>query len=348
MKRSLTYKQSGVSIDEGEKLVRFIKPLAKATYTKGVVAGVGGFGAPFSLKFKKLKDPILVSGTDGVGTKLKVAFMADRHDSIGIDLVAMCVNDIVTSGAEPLFFLDYFATGRLNAEKASMIIKSIAKGCKLAGCALVGGETAEMPGLYKKGEYDLAGFAVGAVERQRLIDGRGIKPGDAIIGIASSGLHSNGYSLARKVLFEKLRHKLSDKPKRFKKTIGEELLTPTKIYVKSILRLIQLFDIKGVAHITGGGITENVPRVLPEGVKAVIREGSWDVPRIFGYMKEKGNIKETEMRRTFNMGIGMVLIAKKNQAASIIKELKRVGDIGYIIGTIEKKKPREKEIEFVK
>lgn len=348
MKRSLTYKQSGVSIDEGEKLVNFIKPLAKATYTKGVVAGVGGFGAPFSLKFKKLKDPILVSGTDGVGTKLKVAFMADKHGTIGIDLVAMCVNDIVTSGAEPLFFLDYFATGRLSAKKASLIIKGIADGCKLAGCALVGGETAEMPGLYKEGEYDLAGFAVGAVERRCLIDGKRIKPGDAVIGIASSGLHSNGYSLARKLLFGKLRHKLSDKPKGFKKTLGEELLTPTKIYVKSILRLIELFDIKGVAHITGGGIIENVPRVLPAAVKAVIREGSWDVPVIFGYMAEKGNIKQTEMRRTFNMGIGMAIIANKNQASSVIKELKRMKEKAYIIGSIEKKKPREKEVEFVK
>ncbi|MBI5561030.1 MAG: phosphoribosylformylglycinamidine cyclo-ligase [Deltaproteobacteria bacterium] len=348
MRQRLTYKNAGVDIREGDEFIRLIKPLARATYTKGVISGVGGFGASFEGRFEGMKDPVLVSSTDGVGTKLKIAFMADRHDTVGIDLVAMCVNDVATTGARPLFFLDYFAAGRLDKERASEVIKGIAKGCKEAGCALVGGETAEMPGIYKGGEYDLAGFTVGVVEKKKIIDGSKIKPGDKIIGLASSGLHSNGYSLARKLFFETLGHKLTDRPIGFKKTLGKELLTPTRIYVKTILAIAKHFEVKGRAHITGGGLTGNIPRCLPEGVKAVIREGSWTVPLIFRYIRDAGSVADTEMRRTFNLGIGMVMVVSRGAEAGIIKKLRSLDERPYSIGVVEKKRRTEEPVEFRK
>lgn len=334
----MTYKDAGVDISEGEKLVGMIKPLAKSTYTRGVIGGIGGFGGAFSGSFKGMKDPVLISGTDGVGTKLKLAFMADKHDTIGIDLVAMCVNDIVTTGARPLFFLDYFSTGKLEAKKAASVVRGIALGCKEAECALIGGETAEMPGLYGKGEYDLAGFSVGVVDKSKVIDGSKVRPGDAVIGIASSGLHSNGYSLARKVIFESLKLKLKDRPKGLRKTIGSELLTPTRIYVKTVLGITEKVKIKAISHITGGGIIENVPRVLPKHAKAVIDKGAWPVPPVFELIRKGGNIKEKEMLRAFNYGIGLVLIVAKRDASKTLEKLRDLGERAYQIGVVEERK----------
>lgn len=346
MKKGLTYREAGVNIDEGLKLVDLIKPSVRSSYRKEVLGDIGGFGALFSARFKGFKDPVLVSSTDGVGTKLMIAFMADRHDTVGIDLVAMSVNDILVSGAEPLFFLDYVATGKLDAAKTSKIIKGIASGCKAAGCALVGGETAEMPGLYKPGEYDLAGFAVGVVDKKKIIDGSRIKPGDSIIGLASSGLHSNGYSLARKVIFDSLGLKVDSVPDGFKKDIGSVLLTPTRIYVKPVLKLIEKFNVLGLAHITGGGFTDNIPRVLPEGLKAVIKKGSWPVPRIFGLIQSGGKIGGDEMLRTFNCGIGMALIVRGRDEEEIKKRLKELNEKPYTIGKIAAKKGGGREVEY--
>lgn len=345
--KGLTYKSSGVDIDEGDRLVRFIKPMAMATFRPGVLGGIGGFGALFSINLKRYRNPVLVSSTDGVGTKLKVAFMMDKHDTVGIDLVAMGVNDIITTGAEPLFFLDYFATGRLDAERASQVIKGIVRGCKEAGCSLVGGETAEMPDFYKPGEYDLAGFTVGVVERKRIIDGSTIKPGDRIIGLEASGLHSNGYSLARKVIFKKLGLGVNDKVKGLKKPIGEELLTPTRIYVKPVLELLKGFRLKGIAHITGGGFIENIPRVLPKGCKAVIKGGGWPIPFIFRFLQEKGGVSEREMFRTFNCGIGMVIVVSKKDEPGVLKRLKGLKERAYLIGEIVKRRGREEGIEII-
>ena len=339
--QGITYKKTGVNIDEGEKLVNLIKPIARATSRPEVMAGIGGFGALFSLNLKKYKNPVLVSSTDGVGTKLKLAFMLGKHDTVGIDLVAMGVNDVLVSGAEPLFFLDYFATGKLNAKNAAAVIKGIAKGCKEAECALVGGETAEMPGFYREGEYDLAGFVVGIVEKDKIIDGSAIKPGDQIIGLASSGLHSNGYSLARKVMFDKLKLKTASRVSGFKRTIGEELLTPTRIYVKTVKAIQKEFKINGIAHITGGGLIENTPRVLPDKCKAVIKKNNWRMPFIFHFMQERGKITEREMFRTFNCGIGMALIVAKNDADKIIRKLKTLKEKAFLIGTIEKRGKEE-------
>jgi phosphoribosylformylglycinamidine cyclo-ligase len=345
MKKRLTYRGAGVDIDEGEKLVSLIKQMAGKTRRKGVIGGIGGFGSFYSARFRGLKDPVLVSSTDGVGTKLKVAFMADRHDTVGIDLVAMCANDIVVSGAEPLFFLDYMACGRLEVRKASVIIRGIARGCREAGCALVGGETAEMPGIYKPGEYDLAGFAVGVVDRKRLVDGSSTRPGDRIIGLKSNGLHSNGFTLVRKVLLDKLGIDLKKRPGGFRKTLGSELLTPTRIYVRPVLKVIRRFDVHAMAHITGGGLIENIPRVLPRGLKAVIEKNAWPVPFIFRFIQRKGNIEEREMLRTFNCGIGFVLIVKKRDEAGIIKTLEATGERVYQIGEVAKK-GRGPAVEF--
>lgn len=339
--KALTYAAAGVNIDEGARLVDMIRPAVRATSRPEVLCGLGGFGALFSGRFKGLKDPVLVSSTDGVGTKLMAAFMADRHDTVGIDLVAMSVNDLLVCGAEPLFFLDYFATGRLDAIRAAAVVKGIAKGCKAAGCALVGGETAEMPGLYKEGEYDLAGFAVGVVDKKKIINGSKIRPGDALIGLASSGLHSNGYSLARKVIFERMGHKITDKPAGFNKDIGDILLTPTRIYVKPVLKLIKEFEILGMAHITGGGFIENIPRILPKGVKAVLNKGSWPIPPIFKFIQDGGNIDESEMMRTFNCGIGMAIVVRRRDAESVVKRLKLLKEKAYIIGSVAAKKGRE-------
>lgn len=345
MKKTISYREAGVDIDEGIKLVNLIKPSVRKTYRREVLGDIGGFGALFSARFKAFKDPVLVSSTDGVGTKLIVAFMADKHTTVGIDLVAMSVNDILVSGAEPLFFLDYFATGRLDAVKASEVVKGIAEGCRLAGCSLIGGETAEMPGLYRPGEYDLAGFAVGVADRKRLIDGSKIKAGDRIIGLASSGLHSNGYSLARKVIFEALNLNVKSVPEGFKDDIGTTLLAPTRIYVKPVLKLLKKFDVLGMAHITGGGFTDNIPRVLPKGLKAVIEKGSWPIPPIFRLIQSGGGIAEADMFRTFNCGIGLVLIVRAKDEAPVKKMLKTLGERPYTIGEIAKKW-RGAEVEY--
>lgn len=330
----LTYKKAGVDIDAGNEFVRLIKPLTEATKREGVLGGIGGFGGLFQLDTKKYKDPVLVSGTDGVGTKLKLAFMMNKHDTIGIDLVAMCVNDIVVCGAEPLFFLDYLATGKLVPAMMVDVMKGISEGCRSAGCALIGGETAEMPAMYQDSEYDLAGFAVGVVERNGIIDGSKVKPGDKIIGLASSGLHSNGYSLARKVVFDKMGFKVTDKMDILSKSIGEELLIPTRIYVKTVLHIMKHFDVKGVAHITGGGLTENIPRVLPEGTDAVLYPGRWNAHAIFYLIEKWGNIERDEMYRDFNMGIGMVMILPDEQVDDAFRELEKLGEEPYITGEI--------------
>lgn len=333
---SVTYKDAGVDIDSGNRFVKLIKPLVKATYRPEVIADLGGFGGLFSLNSSKYKNPVLVSGTDGVGTKLKVAFQAGKHDTIGIDLVAMCVNDIIVQGAEPLFFLDYFATAKLDPEMGAEVVKGIAEGCSMAGCALIGGETAEMPGFYSTGEYDLAGFAVGVVDRDNIIDGSSITVGNKLIGIASSGLHSNGYSLARKVLFEKMGLRVNDELPGSDKTVGEELLTPTRIYAKSILNLLRDFRINGIAHITGGGLLENVPRILPNGCSALINKNSWVKQDIFTIIQHGGNIDEMELFRTFNCGIGMVLAVPDNEADEVLLRLSGLNEQAYVIGEIGK------------
>ena len=331
-----SYKDAGVDIDLADHIVKKIKPLISKTFIPGVLSNVGGFGGLFSLTGQKYKEPVLVSGTDGVGTKLKIAFALDKHDSVGIDLVAMCVNDIVTCGAKPLFFLDYISIGKLSEKVAVELIKGIAKGCKLAGCALLGGETAEMPGFYPEGEYDLAGFAVGIVEKDKIIDGKEIKEGDSIIGIASNGLHSNGFSLVRKVLFESNKYKIDDEGSSFGKYLGEELIQPTMIYVKAVLRLIEKYKILGIAHITGGGMIENIPRVLPEGVSVQINKESWPKPPIFSLIQKEGKISDEEMYRTFNMGIGMALVVPDGEAKKILEELRLIKCDSCLIGKVIK------------
>jgi phosphoribosylformylglycinamidine cyclo-ligase len=334
---AITYKDAGVDIDAGDLFVQKIKPYVKSTFRPEVMTHIGGFGGLFALK--KYKDPVLVSGTDGVGTKLKIAFLTGKHDTIGIDLVAMCVNDIVVQGAEPLFFLDYFATGKLKPQEHSDIVKGIAAGCKLSGCALIGGETAEMPSFYEEDEYDLAGFAVGVVEKKKIINGSKIKPGDRLIGLASSGLHSNGYSLVRKVLFEAAGYSVTDTLSEFGGTpLGEVLLTPTRIYAKTILALMKNFDIRGMAHITGGGITENTPRMLPKGTAALIRKGTWEIHPIFNLIRKKAGVDDEEMYRDFNMGLGMILAVPAKQAEAVMKRAKKLGEQAFLIGEIVKGK----------
>ncbi len=335
---SLTYKQSGVDINKGNKLVDIIKPLARSTFKPYVMTDIGSFGAFCKLDTSRYKNPVLVSGTDGVGTKLKIAFMLDRHDTIGIDLVAMCVNDILTSGAQPLFFLDYFATGKLSTRQASDVIKGIAEGCKMADCSLIGGETAEMPGFYDKGEYDLSGFSVGVVDKKSIINGSKIKNGDVLIGLASSGIHSNGYSLVRKLFFDIEKYSPKKRIKELGCTIGEELLKPTKIYVKNVIKTLKNFKVKGIAHITGGGLTENLPRILSPKSKLqfTIENNSWPVHPIFTLIQSKGKVSVAEMYKTFNMGIGMVLVVNNADAQKIIKKLNRLGEKAFIIGRAEK------------
>jgi phosphoribosylformylglycinamidine cyclo-ligase len=328
----ITYKDAGVDIDAGDLFVRNIKPFVKSTFRPEVLTHIGGFGGLFALK--KYRNPVLVSGTDGVGTKLKIAFLSRKHDTVGIDLVAMCVNDILVQGAEPLFFLDYFATGKLKPTEHADIVRGIAAGCRQSGCALIGGETAEMPSFYREDEYDLAGFAVGIVEKKRIIDGSGIKPGNVLIGLASSGLHSNGYSLVRKVLLEASGYALQDILPELGKPLGEVLLTPTKIYAKTILSLVKEFDILGMAHITGGGITENTPRMLPKGTAALIRKGTWTIPPIFALIQRKAAIDDDEMYRDFNMGIGMVLAVPTKQADAVMKRAKKLGEKTFFIGEV--------------
>jgi phosphoribosylformylglycinamidine cyclo-ligase len=330
----LTYKEAGVDISAGNQAVNRIKKEVATTFTPEVLTELGGFGALFAPDLSNYREPVLVSGTDGVGTKLKIAFMLEKHGTVGIDLVAMCVNDILAQGARPLFFLDYLATGILDPERVFELVKGISNGCKEAGCALIGGETAEMPGFYRKGEYDLAGFAVGIVDKNKIITGEGIKPGDAVIGLVSSGIHSNGYSLVRKVFFEKTGYKLSNQPEGLKKTLGEVLIEPTRIYVKPVLKLLEKCQPGGIAHITGGGLLENIPRILPENTGVVIRRNSWPQQEIFNLIQRSGNIEEDEMYRTFNMGIGMILIVSKQEVAAVRSEFNKAGEETYIIGEV--------------
>ena len=342
-----TYRDAGVDIDAGDEFVDRISPLVRSTFRPEVLTDLGGFGGLFRFQAKKYEDPVLVSGTDGVGTKLKVAFMMDRHDTVGIDLVAMCVNDIAVSGAEPLFFLDYFATGKLAVPKAEAVLKGIAEGCRQAGCALIGGETAEMPSMYADGEYDLAGFAVGVVDKPKLIDGKSIVPGDVLVGLASSGLHSNGYSLARRVLFDKAKLTVASRLPELDRPLGDVLLTPTRIYAKQILALIRDCPIKGIAHITGGGITENLPRVFPAGVHAIVRRRAWSVPPIFQVMASLGKVDREEMYRVFNMGIGLILVVPAASTDSVIACASALGDRGYRIGEIVAAREGESQVEYV-
>jgi len=327
----LSYRDAGVDIDAGDQLVENIKPYAKRTMRPEVLSGIGGFGGLVEIS-KKYKEPVLVSGTDGVGTKLKLAFELNRHDTVGVDLVGMSVNDILVQGAEPLFFLDYFACGKLNVAAATEVIKGIANGCEQAGCALIGGETAEMPGMYPVGEYDLAGFAVGVVEKANIITGADIKPGDVVLGMASNGAHSNGYSLVRKII-ERSSPDLSAKFDG-ERTLAEVIMAPTRIYVKPLLALMQTLTIKGMAHITGGGITENVPRVLPDNVVADIDSKSWELPKLFQWLQEQGNVAGQEMYRTFNCGIGMVVIVSAQDADKAISQLQENGETVTKIGVI--------------
>jgi phosphoribosylformylglycinamidine cyclo-ligase len=334
-----TYKDAGVNIDAGEALVNRIKPFAKATRRKGSVDDLGGFGALFDLKKAGYKDPLLVSSTDGVGTKLKIAQAVGKHDTIGIDLVAMCVNDLVVQGAEPLFFLDYFATGKLSVDAAAKIVKGIAAGCKQAGCALVGGETAEMPGMYAAGEYDLAGFSVGAVERKKILP-RNVKKGDVLLGLASNGIHSNGYSLVRHIVMQQNMNYGSPAPFNTKVTLAEGLLAPTKIYVKSCLAAVKSGGVHALAHITGGGLLENIPRVLPKSLAVKIDLGAWDMPPVFTWLKDAGNMHDAEMWRTFNCGIGMVLVVDKARAGKIAALLKKSGEKVCVIGEVVARKDK--------
>jgi phosphoribosylformylglycinamidine cyclo-ligase len=329
---SISYRDAGVDIDAGNTLVERIKPIVKNTFRPGVVTGLGGFGALFELPLDRYQQPILVSGTDGVGTKLKLALELKRHDTIGIDLVAMCVNDIIVTGAEPLFFLDYYATGKLDVDVAVDVVKGIARGCELSGAALTGGETAEMPGMYDEDDYDLAGFCVGIVEKSRIIEAGRVKPGDVLIGMASSGPHSNGYSLIRKVL----EVTNSDLKQPFAgTTLGEALLAPTRIYVKPLLELHNNIEIHALAHITGGGLPENLPRVLPEDTKAVIDAGSWEIPEVFKWLQQAGNIEDSEMLRTFNCGVGMVLCVAEQDADLAMNILSNAGEQVWRLGHIE-------------
>jgi phosphoribosylformylglycinamidine cyclo-ligase len=329
--QSLNYKSAGVDIEAGNNLVERIKPIAARTRTAGVMAGLGGFGSMFELPLNRYREPVLVSGTDGVGTKLKLAGEMNVHDTIGIDLVAMCVNDIIVQGAEPLFFLDYFATGRLDVDTAAAVIEGIGKGCEQAGAALVGGETAEMPGMYPDGEYDLAGFCVGIVEKSKALDGSKVKVGDKLIGIASSGPHSNGYSLIRKILA--VSGAKLDAP--FEgKTLGETLLAPTRIYVKPLLALLDKIDVHALAHITGGGITENLPRVLLDGMNAEVDLSAWQMPAVFKWLQAQGNVAEADMLTTFNCGIGMIVCVAPEDELTTLEMLKTLGETAYPVGRL--------------
>ena len=347
MANKITYSDSGVNIDAANSFVERIKPLIKNTSRRETMGGIGGFGGLFHLDTKKITNPILVSSTDGVGTKLKIAQLMNKHDTIGIDLVAMSVNDIIVQGAEPLFFLDYIAAGKLNVEKCVKIVEGIVKGCQDAGCSLIGGETAEMPGFYKPEEYDLAGFCVGVVEADKLIDGSEIRVGDRIIGIASSGLHSNGFSMVRHILFEQGNLKPSDKVEGFDEILGLELLRPTKIYVKPVLNLIKNFNIHGIVHITGGGFKENIPRIVPEQCCSVINRDSWPVLPIFNLIRDMGKVDEEEMFRVFNMGIGMILIVAKKDEAEIIDRLQKLGENAYLLGTVEKREDNGSAVSYL-
>ena len=330
-----TYKDAGVDVEAGYEAVKLMKKDVQRTFRPEVLTDIGGFGGLFALDKSKYEEPVLVSGTDGVGTKLKIAFIMDKHDTVGVDCVAMCVNDIICGGAEPLFFLDYIALGKNRPEKVAEIVKGVAEGCVMSGCSLVGGETAEMPGFYPENEYDIAGFAVGIVDKKKIIDGKRIKEGDTLIGLASSGLHSNGFSLVRKLL-NPSETRLKEKVEAFGKTLGEELLTPTRLYVKTILDLKEKFDIKGISHITGGGFIENIPRIIPEGLRVKINKGSWPVLPVFDLLQKIGDIKERDIYNTFNMGIGMVLTVDSEISCDMIDYLNSKSEKAYIIGEVIK------------
>lgn len=342
-KPSLSYKDAGVDIDAGNELVERIKSVAKRTRRPEVMAGLGGFGAMFELP-KGYDEPVLVSGTDGVGTKLKLAMDLNKHDTIGIDLVAMCVNDLIVGGAEPLFFLDYYATGKLSVDIAAQVVDGIGKGCELSGCSLVGGETAEMPGMYEGEDYDLAGFCVGIVEKSKIIDGTTVCEGDVLIAMPSSGPHSNGYSLVRKII----EHSQADLSEALgESTLGDALMEPTRIYVKTILNAIKNIEIKALSHITGGGLTENIPRVLPENAKAVIDCNSWELPEIFSWLKDKGNVDSHEMYRTFNCGIGMVVCVAKENVTQALELLSADNAQAFVVGSIDALNNSEEHVELL-
>ncbi|HDG97298.1 MAG TPA: phosphoribosylformylglycinamidine cyclo-ligase [Desulfobacterales bacterium] len=345
-KKKSKYADAGVDIEAGNKLVDLIRPIVSKTYRTGVITDIGGFAGVFSLNVEHTRNPVLVSSTDGVGTKLKIAFMMDKHDTVGIDLVAMCVNDIVVQGALPLFFLDYLSMGKLDLQKAQEIIKGISVGCMEAKCALIGGETAEMPGFYAEGEYDLAGFVVGLADNEELMDGSEIRVGQRLIGIASSGLHSNGFSLVRKVFFEEQKMSVSDYVEELGRTLGEELLEPTRIYVRPVLNLRRDFRIYGISHITGGGLVDNVPRMLPNACKAVISKSSWTPPPIFGLLKSLGRIEEMEMMRVFNNGLGLVIVVSEDDTPEIMLRLKAMGETASCIGWIESRQDDEPLVQF--
>ena len=330
----LTYKDAGVDTHEGQRAVSLMKEHVKGTFNDSVLTGLGSFGSLVALDVKDMSEPVLVSGTDGVGTKLKIAFLMDKHDTVGIDCVAMCVNDVLCQGAKPLFFLDYIATGNVKAEKIADIVKGIAEGCKQGRSALVGGETAEMPDFYSEGEYDMAGFSVGIVDKSRIITGAKVAVGQKVVGIPSSGIHSNGYSLVRKVFFDKMNMSVNDYVEELGETLGEALLRPTRIYADACEAVLPNFDVKGIVHITGGGFYENIPRILPEGTAVSINVGTWDVPPIFPYMKKCGNIDRVEMFSTYNMGVGMMMVVDAEDADAVVEALKGAGENASVIGEI--------------
>lgn len=347
MDKSLTYADAGVDIDKANSLVDTIKKIAKNTPRTGVMGEIGGFGGLFSLNLANIERPVLVSSTDGVGTKLKIAFMMDKHDTVGIDLVGMCVNDIIVQGAKPLFFLDYLSIGKLENHVASAIIQGVAEGCRQAQCALIGGETAEMPGMYADGEYDLAGFSVGVVDNQKIIDGSEIRGGHQLVGIASSGVHSNGFSLVRKICFEAMGLKVDSHVEALGMTIGEALLTPTRIYVDPVLSLLKDLPLHGLAHITGGGIDENIIRVIPNACKVRVKKESWEMPAIFSYLQEAGNVAIEEMRRTFNLGVGMIAVVPENATQDVLARLQAMGETAFVIGDVVQRDGDEAQVEWV-
>jgi phosphoribosylformylglycinamidine cyclo-ligase len=340
------YAEAGVDIEAGNRLVELIKPIVSKTFKPGVITDIGGFAGLFSLNIENIKNPVLVSSTDGVGTKLKIAFMLNKHDTVGIDLVAMCVNDILVQGAHPLFFLDYISMGKLDVYKAQEIVKGIANGCQEAGCSLLGGETAEMPGFYAEGEYDLAGFVVGIAENEKLLDGSEIAVGHQLIGIASSGLHSNGYSLVRKIFFEGLKMTIDDYVEDFGRTLGEELLEPTRIYTGPITNLSRDFRIYGISHITGGGLVDNLPRILPKACKTVIHRSSWPVPPVFSYIQKAGRVSEQEMMRTFNNGLGLIIVVNEEEINEVVSRLNAMNETAFHIGSIESRGDDEGAVQF--
>jgi phosphoribosylformylglycinamidine cyclo-ligase len=343
MDKPLTYADAGVDIDKADRLVKSIKHIAQQTRVPGVMGEIGGFGGLFSLNVANMEQPVLVSSTDGVGTKLKIAFMMNKHDTVGIDLVAMCVNDIAVQGAKPLFFLDYLATGRINSETVKDIIQGVGQGCQLAKCALIGGETAEMPGFYPENEYDVAGFAVGIVDNSKIVDGSEIRVGHQIIGVGSSGLHSNGYSLVRKICFDVLKLDIDAHISELGRTIGEELLTPTRIYAEPIQHLIRGLPIRGLAHITGGGISENTLRIIPQACGIIFKRDSWDVPPIFNYLKQAGKIEDREMLRVFNNGIGLVAVVPEKAVQDVLARLSAMDEKAFVIGEIVERSASEEE-----